>query len=201
MADNKIPIEWGKQNLFSNPTGYQLNIHTGVTVGLQNTLTLLQMPLAEEHIDPAYVFLKRPPIVRDPFDRTKRVAIITDGLYITKDLEGLQLEIAKMDRPQNDPIPEMMVYSRDTVAGVLDVVIVWGMVLSGKAPNGDLVGDWYFIICRLDELIRVLEDIFLIDRWFSNVEEAKQPLPKKKATVDEQRAAIERVLAEAGLPR
>lgn len=200
MAD-KIPVQWGEKNLFSRPSGYQLNIHTGVTMGLQNTLTLLQLPIAIEHLDPAYLIQKRPATMRSALFPHDRVAVITDGRDITRDLEGLQLEIAKMDRPQTDPIPEMMVYSRDTVAGVLDVVIVWGMVLSGKAPNGDLVGDWYFIVCRLDELITVLEDIFLIDRWFSNVEEATQPLPKKKATVDEKRAAIERVLAEAGLPR
>jgi len=198
-----IPIEWDARNPPSNPSGYALTVHTGCTVGLQNTLTALRLPVAVETLDPRYMAIKRPQTMRDLFDRKGRIAVPDEARHIEADLANLQTEIQKLDRTIPDAVPEFYIYSRETFRGLLEVVMVWGMVLSGQTAQGTLVGDWYFVVCRLDELEDVLTDVFQIERWCKLEEAApRKAAPAKKQEVDKEaakRAKIESVLRGMGI--
>ncbi len=200
-----IPIDWDSRTPTAFPDGFTLTLKTGVSMGLQNRLTSLALPISVDELPPRYVALKRPSTMRDPFDRHNRIAVLDEARHIVRDLEGLQAELAKLDRPTYDAVPEMIVYSRQTVRGLLRVVIIWGMVLNGSVSKGRRVGDWCFILCLRSELSQVLSDVFKLDRWFEQdaPKRIEPPKPKRAAKPVEdmtaKRAAIERVLKEQGV--
>ncbi len=135
-----IPIDWDSRTPTAFPDGFTLTLKTGVSMGLQNRLTSLALPISVDELPPRYVALKRPSTMRDPFDRHNRIAVLDEARHIVRDLEGLQAELAKLDRPTYDAVPEMIVYSRQTVRGLLRVVIIWGMVLNGSVSKGGASG-------------------------------------------------------------
>ncbi len=200
-----IPIDWDARTPTASPDGFTLTLKTGVTMGLQNRLTTLALPISVDDLPPDYLMRKRPSTMRDPFDWRNRLAVIDEARHVVKDLENLRGELVKMDRPTYDAVPECIVYSRKTARGILRAVVIWGMVLNGSVSKGRRVGDWYFILCLRSELSRVLSDVFKLQSWFEQAEPKRVVAPVRKQVkapviaVDAKRAAIEQVLKEAGL--
>lgn len=161
-----IAIDWDSRTPTAAAPGFRLTIKTGVTQGLQNTLTALTLPVPMTDLPARYRKIKRPAFTGNPFDVNEQTAYLDEARHIVRDLEGLQNELTKLDRPVYDPVPEMLVYSRPTARGLLRVVIIWGIVLNGSVSKGERVGDWIFLVCLRKELSRVLTDVFKLDSWF-----------------------------------
>ncbi len=178
-----IPIDWDSRTPAAAVPGFRLTLKTGVTQGLQNTLTLLTMPVPMTDLPARYrTTIKRPAFTGNPFDVNEQTAYVDEARHIVRDLEGLQGELAKLDRPVYDPVPELVVYSRETWRGLLEIVCIWGMVLTGAASKGDRIGEWVFLVCRLDELETVLTDVFKLESWFEQDAPKAQPVkPSAKA--------------------
>lgn len=182
-----IRIDWDSRTPTATVPGFRLTIKTGVTQGLQNTLTALTLPVPMSDLPARYRTIKRPAFTGNPFDVNEQTAYLDEARHIVRDLEGLQSELTKLDRPVYDPVPELLVYSRPTWRGLLEVVCVWGMVLTGAASKGDRIGEWVFLVYRLDELETVLTDVFKLERWFEQDAPKMQPV---KASAKVKRAAV-----------
>jgi hypothetical protein len=201
-----IAIDWDARTPTASPDGFTLTLKTGVSVGLQNRLTALTLPMSVNDLPPGYLMRKRSSTMRDPFDWHNRIAVIDEARHIVKDIENLRSELVKMDRPTYDAVPECIVYSRKTARGILRAVVIWGMVLNGSVSKGRRVGDWYFIICQLHELEAVLTDVFKLESWLPDEQlqtisqpKAKPKTKKPEPDVAAQRAAIEQALKEQGM--
>lgn len=199
-----IAIDWDSRTPTASPDGFTLTLKTGVSFGLQNRLSALTLPLSVDALPPGYLVRKRPPTMRDPYDWHNRIAVIDEARHVVKDIENLRAELVKLDHPTYDAVPELIVYSRPTVRGLLRVCIVWGMVLNGSVSKGRRTGDWCFIVCLRRELSQVLSDVFKLESWFEQETPKRSEMPKRKAKPAPQpdaikRAAMDKVLREVGL--
>jgi len=199
-----IAIDWDARTPTATTDEFTLTLKTGVSRALQNRLTALALPVSISELPPNYLVGRPHSTMRDPLDKTNRIAVLTEARSIIHELEHLQGQLAILDRHTYDPIPEFVTYKRLTRLGMLRIVIAWGIVPNGATAKGKRLGEFYFVICLQDEVEAVLDDVFKIERWFEADEpkRADKAKPKAKPVVSDEaamRAKIEAVLKEQGV--
>ncbi len=200
-----IAIDWDARTPTATTDEFTLTLKTGVSRALQNRLTALALPISISELPPNYLVGRPHSTMRDPFDAGNRIAVLTEARSIVYELEHLQTQLAILDRDTYDPIPEFVLYKRMTRMGMLRIVIAWGIVPNGATAKGKRPGEFYFVICLVEEVEDVLTDIFKLDRWFEAEEpkrvEKGKPKAKPATGLDDaaKRAKIEAVLKEQGV--
>ena len=77
-----IAIDWDSRTPVATTDTFTLTLKTGVSRALQNRLTALALPVSIDTLHPNYLAGRPHSTMRDPFDKTHRIVVLTEARTI-----------------------------------------------------------------------------------------------------------------------